>query len=86
MTVTVDLGTAKDFMYWDADTQDFKINEDVATELYVGTHTICMNVAHFNETYREEYNDCFKVTIRAPDVVVPKWTPPEKVEGQLSTS
>ena len=78
MEVTVDLGSAKDFVEWDEQTNNFVVHENDATEEYVGDHEICMKVSHFNETYREEYEDCFTLTIHPkpvePDVT---WTPPE---------
>lgn len=36
-----------------------------------------MNIAHFNETYREEYNDCFTITILPKVKETVTWTPPD---------
>ena len=80
MTVTVNMGSAKDFMYWDADKQAFKIDSGAATTENVGTHKVCMKVVHFNATYHEEYNDCFTVTIKPP--IVKPWIPPMKEDGR----
>lgn len=69
MEVKVDLGSAKDFVEWDDELETFVVHEGEAVDMYVGDHVICMNVAHFNETYREEYNDCFTLTILPKTVV-----------------
>ena len=47
-------------------------------ERYIGDHVIEMKVAFYNETYREEYNDWFTLTIEEPYVepVIPVWVPP----------
>ena len=75
----VDFGTAKDFMDWDDTSRVFKVHEGAALELYVGSHLICMEIAFFNSTYREEYEDCFTITIVANLTASPKaFVPPEK--------
>ena len=81
MEVTVDYGSAKDFVEWDDEKDVFVIHQGDATGLYVGEHEICMNVAHFNETYREEYNDCFTITI-LPEPEDPTWQPPDKNQAE----
>ena len=63
--VTIDLGTAKGFMKWDEEADAFVVEEGAAKDEFVGEHLICMNVAYFNETYRDEYEDCFTLTIKA---------------------
>ena len=88
MLVTPKLGTAKDFLYWDDDIDAFVIHEGAALEEFVGDHYICLNVAYFNETYHEEYDDCFTMTINANTteaenqtiVANETWVPPEKPE------
>lgn len=71
------MGSAQAFMYWDADTNSFKIDKGAATEMHIGTHKICINVVHFNASYHYEYKDCFNLSVK--DVKDPKeemWTPP----------
>lgn len=77
MEVTIDYGTAKDFVTWDDEKDVFVIHEGDAEDLYVGKHEICMNVAYFNSTYREEYNDCFTITILPREKDNSTWTPPD---------
>lgn len=63
MKVTVDYGTARNFLTWDDDNEAFVVHEGEAYEAYVGVHHVCMTVAFSNSTYREEYNDCFSLTV-----------------------
>ena len=88
MLVTPKLGTAKDFLYWDDAIDAFVIHEGAALENFVGDHYVCLNVAYFNETYHEEHEDCFTMTINAnlteaeelAIVANETWVPPEKPE------
>ncbi len=77
-------------MKWDEEAEAFVVEEGAAKDEFVGEHLICMNVAYFNETYRDEYEDCFTLTIKANATVVENeeqavfndtaWVPPEKIE------
>ena len=66
-------------MDWDDTSRVFKVHEGAALELYVGSHLICMEVSFYNSTYREEYDDCFTLTIVSNLTASPKaFVPPEK--------
>lgn len=90
MLVTVDLGTAKEFLSWDDEVDAFVVIEGATKDEYVGIHIICMNVVYFNETFREDYDDCFTLTIKANTTVVEEefvminnettWVPPEIIQ------
>ena len=81
MVVKTDLGSTKDFLDWDDAANVFKVHEYAALELYVGSHIVCMEVAFYNSTYREEYNDCFVLTILTNKTIEENvtWVPPEVV-------